>query len=96
MRVPRAVPMAATHDFSARHQPMSIKAPRAARRRIEISERMTLRDGEQGEGISMMPEEKLTIARRLLEGGRWTASSGLRAPRGRAGAAERESSTASP
>jgi D-citramalate synthase len=28
----------------------------------------TLRDGEQAEGISMMPAEKLTIARRLLEG----------------------------
>ena len=27
----------------------------------------TLRDGEQAEGISMMPEEKRTIARRLLE-----------------------------
>ena len=27
----------------------------------------TLRDGEQAEGISMMPTEKLTIARRLLE-----------------------------
>ena len=27
----------------------------------------TLRDGEQAEGVSMMPTEKLTIARRLLE-----------------------------
>ena len=27
----------------------------------------TLRDGEQAEGVSMMPAEKLTIARRLLE-----------------------------
>src|SRR4051794_14612021 len=35
-------------------------------RRIEIMD-TTLRDGEQAEGISMMPEEKLTIARRLLE-----------------------------
>src|SRR4029077_13620112 len=35
-------------------------------RRIEIWD-TTLRDGEQAEGISMMPEEKRTIARRLLE-----------------------------
>src|SRR5260221_4856230 len=35
-------------------------------RRIEIMD-TTLRDGEQAEGISMMPEEKRTIARRLLE-----------------------------
>src|SRR5262249_41042067 len=37
-----------------------------ATRRIEVMD-TTLRDGEQAEGISMMPEEKLTIARRLLE-----------------------------
>src|SRR3954464_14083446 len=35
-------------------------------RRVEIMD-TTLRDGEQAEGISMMPEEKRTIARRLLE-----------------------------
>lgn len=35
-------------------------------RLIEVMD-TTLRDGEQAEGISMMPEEKLTIARRLLE-----------------------------
>src|SRR5438132_1941247 len=35
-------------------------------RRIEVMD-TTLRDGEQAEGISMMPEEKRTIARRLLE-----------------------------
>jgi len=35
-------------------------------RRIEVLD-TTLRDGEQAEGISMMPEEKLTIARRLIE-----------------------------
>jgi D-citramalate synthase len=39
---------------------------RAGVRRIEIMD-TTLRDGEQAEGISMMPEEKRTIARRLLE-----------------------------
>lgn len=37
-----------------------------ARRRIEIMD-TTLRDGEQTEGISMMPEEKLLIARQLLQ-----------------------------
>ncbi len=35
-------------------------------RRIEIMD-TTLGDGEQAEGISMMPEEKRTIAQRLLE-----------------------------
>jgi len=35
-------------------------------RRIEILD-TTLRDGEQAEGISIMPEEKLTIAGQLLE-----------------------------
>jgi D-citramalate synthase len=35
-------------------------------RRIEIMD-TTLRDGEQAEGISMMPAEKRTIAQRLLE-----------------------------
>ena len=35
-------------------------------RLIEVMD-TTLRDGEQAEGISMMPQEKLTIARRLLK-----------------------------
>jgi len=35
-------------------------------RRVEVMD-TTLRDGEQAEGISMMPEEKRTIASRLLE-----------------------------
>jgi len=39
---------------------------KARTRRIEVMD-TTLRDGEQAEGISMMPEEKRTIARRLLE-----------------------------
>ena len=39
---------------------------KAKARRIEVMD-TTLRDGEQAEGISMMPEEKRTIARRLLE-----------------------------
>src|ERR1043165_9796735 len=39
---------------------------KARLRRVEIMD-TTLRDGEQAEGISMMPAEKLTIARRLLE-----------------------------
>jgi D-citramalate synthase len=43
------------------------KAPgKSTLRRVEIMD-TTLRDGEQAEGISMMPEEKRTIARRLLE-----------------------------
>ena len=46
-------------------------------RRIEIMD-TTLRDGEQSEGISMMPEEKRTIARRLLEAVKvdWVAPNG--------------------
>ena len=41
---------------------------RASRARplVEILD-TTLRDGEQAEGVSMAPAEKLTIARRLLE-----------------------------
>jgi (R)-citramalate synthase len=39
---------------------------RRGRRLVEVMD-TTLRDGEQAEGISMMPAEKLTIARRLLE-----------------------------
>jgi D-citramalate synthase len=34
--------------------------------KIEVMD-TTLRDGEQAEGVSIMPTEKLTIARRLLE-----------------------------
>ncbi|HEV3216178.1 MAG TPA: alpha-isopropylmalate synthase regulatory domain-containing protein [Vicinamibacterales bacterium] len=45
---------------------MNKTSKRASVRRIEIMD-TTLRDGEQAEGISMMPEEKRTIARRLLE-----------------------------
>ena len=39
---------------------------RAGARSVEVMD-TTLRDGEQAEGISMMPAEKLTIARQLLE-----------------------------
>lgn len=49
--------------------PSSIKHPHRKRQRpvlIEILD-TTLRDGEQAEGVSMVPAEKLTIARRLLE-----------------------------
>ena len=45
---------------------MKTSSAKTASRRIEIMD-TTLRDGEQAEGISMMPEEKRTIARRLLE-----------------------------
>ena len=49
--------------------PLSAPAPRRASRAqpfVEILD-TTLRDGEQAEGVSMAPAEKLTIARRLLE-----------------------------
>ena len=45
---------------------MAARAPRSPSRRIEILD-TTLRDGEQAEGVAIMPAEKLTIARRLLE-----------------------------
>ena len=47
-------------------RPMAKRAPRRPSRRIEILD-TTLRDGEQAEGVSIMPAEKLMIARRLLE-----------------------------
>lgn len=50
---------------SARHV-MNARSTNGKPRRIEIMD-TTLRDGEQAEGISMVPEEKRTIARRLLE-----------------------------
>lgn len=48
--------------------PSSTTTRRASRARplVEILD-TTLRDGEQAEGVSMAPAEKLTIARRLLE-----------------------------
>lgn len=48
--------------------PSAKPARRASRSRpfVEILD-TTLRDGEQAEGVSMAPAEKLTIARRLLE-----------------------------
>ena len=46
-------------------QPRSGGGRSRARRLIEIMD-TTLRDGEQTEGLSMMPEEKLVIARQLL------------------------------
>ena len=52
-----------THE---RFAPVNRHARKGKPRRIEIMD-TTLRDGEQSEGISMMPEEKRTIARRLLE-----------------------------
>jgi len=52
------------YDF--RLTDMKKSSNRGRPRRIEIMD-TTLRDGEQAEGISMMPEEKRTIARRLLE-----------------------------
>jgi D-citramalate synthase len=45
---------------------MATRNARRAPRSIEILD-TTLRDGEQAEGVSITPAEKLTIARRLLE-----------------------------
>jgi (R)-citramalate synthase len=45
---------------------MATRVHRRTSRRLEIFD-TTLRDGEQAEGVSITPAEKLTIARRLLE-----------------------------
>lgn len=45
---------------------MPTRRPRRAARTVEILD-TTLRDGEQSEGVSIVPAEKLTIARRLIE-----------------------------
>src|SRR4029450_5112808 len=55
----------AFHEESP-HQVQQRRPVAGKPRPIEIMD-TTLRDGEQAEGISMMPEEKRTIARRLLE-----------------------------
>jgi D-citramalate synthase len=45
---------------------MATRRSRPSSRVIEVLD-TTLRDGEQAEGVSIMPAEKLTIARRLIE-----------------------------
>ena len=45
--------------------------------KIEIMD-STLRDGEQTNGVSFLPHEKLSIARMLLRDVRWTALRWLR------------------
>src|SRR5262245_3196378 len=59
---PARRPKNTSNDMKQQNNP----ALAASRHTVEIMD-TTLRDGEQSEGISMMPDEKLLIAKQLLK-----------------------------